>query len=498
MDLKEKIKQLPHKSGVYLFIDKKGKALYIGKAGSLKNRVSSYFSKSHVYSLKMTNMIDRIHDVEYIITASEMEALLLESRLVKINKPYYNTQLKDDKSYPYIQISIKHPFPAIQLIRENSQTNEQEVRYYGPFVDVELTRKAVKKLRQIFKIRNCNERKYEKGKACLDFQIGLCSAPCVPKIEKNDYRKNVKECCLLLSGQHQILLRNLRREMNIASQLMFYEKAAAIRDTIKMIEKVISQEKISRCYRKKLDMYLNERINDSSIRRALLDLQNYLGISTIPLHIEAFDISNIHGQEAVGSMIVFKSGIPDRKCYRHFRIKEVKGINDFEMMREILYRRFRDNHLKSEKLPDLVLLDGGKGQLSIVHKVLQELNVEANLVALAKREEELYRPGKKEPILLPEHSEAFFLVQRVRDEAHRFAIQYHKKLRSKRIKKSIIDFIPGIGEKRKQQLLSKFKSIEHIRKAEIDELVKIWGVGEKTAHKIKDILEVWYDSGVQG
>ncbi len=493
MNVTEKIKQLPQQSGVYLFKDYTGEIIYIGKAISLKNRVSSYFSRSQSHSAKVSKLIDRIHDVEHINTASEMEALLLESSLVKKYRPYFNTQLKDDKSYPYIQISTGHSFPAIHFIRKNKKGNDEKVRFYGPFIDVDVTRVAVKKLRQIFGIRNCSERRFKNGRACLDYQIGLCSAPCAGKIDQDNYQKSLKECCLLLTGQHHLLLKELKQEMKIASQLMFYEKAAKIRNTIRMIEKVIIQGRISRSYHRKMKIYQSKKINDISLKNVLLDLKNYLRLPVIPMHIEAYDISNIHGQIAVGSMVVFQSGFPDKKKYRHFKIRDVKGINDFAMMKEVIFRRFRDWHIKGHILPDLVLLDGGKGQLNIINNTLKELNVKINVVALAKREEELFKPGEKESILLPRNSEAFFLIQRIRDEAHRFAISYHKKLRSKLIKNSVIDFIPGIGEKKKNQLLSKFKSIEHIRNAEIDELKKISGIGEKTARKIKDILEVRND-----
>ena len=493
MNIKEKVKQLPLKSGVYLFKNQQDEIIYIGKANSLRNRVSSYFNKSYYHSPKVNQMIEKIYDIEYILTASEMEALLLESNLVKANKPYFNTQLKDDKSYPYIKISRQNPFPAIYLVRRNRVSTDKKTRYYGPFVDVEITRKAVKKMREIFKLRNCTDRKFKQGKACLDFQIGLCSAPCAHKINKDDYQKNVQECCLLLSGQHTILLRKLKEEMKIASQLMLFEKAAKIRDTISMIEKVISQEKISRTYRKKLNSYLKEKRNNKSINQALFDLKNHLNLGKIPFHIEAFDISNIHGQLSVGSMVVFIDGIPDKRRYRLFKIREVEGINDFAMMKEAFYRRFRDIKLNNDKLPDLVLLDGGKGQLSSVVKTMNELGIEIELASLAKKEEEIFQPGSKEPVLLPRDSEAFFLIQRIRDEAHRFAITYHKRLRSRQIENSVLDFIPGIGEKRKKQLLSKFKSINHIREAEIKELKQIPGIGEKTANKIKEILEVRYD-----
>ncbi len=493
MDIREKAKQLPPKSGVYLFKNQEGEIIYIGKAISLRNRVSSYFNKSYYHSPKVNQMIEKIYDIDYIPTASEMEALLLESNLVKTNQPYFNTQLKDDKSYPYIKISRQTPFPAIQLVRRNKMTDDKNARYYGPFIDVEVTRKTVKKMREIFKLRNCTERKFKQGKACLDYQIGLCSAPCAQKISQEDYQKSVSECCLLLSGQHTILLRKLREEMKIASQLLFFEKAAKIRDTINMIEKVITQQKISKAYRKKLNHYLQEKRNHTSLKYALLDLKKYLKLATIPSHIEAFDISNIHGQLSVGSMVVFIDGIPDKRKYRHYKIKGVEGINDFAMMKEVVYRRFRDNRINNEKLPDLILIDGGKGQLSSVVEAIQELKIEIELASLAKREEELFQPGNREPIILSKNSEAFFLVQRIRDEAHRFAISYHKKLRSKLIKNSIIDFIPGIGEKRKKQLLSKFKSIDHIKEAKIEELQQIPGIGKKTAIIIKQILEVRND-----
>lgn len=493
MNIAKKIKHLPPKSGVYLFRDKKGEILYIGKANSLKNRVHSYFNQSYSHSAKVTKMIERIADVEVILTASEMEALLLESELVKKHNPYFNTQLKDDKSYPYIQITTSHPFPGIYVLRKNKKMKAEKGRFYGPFTDVEITRKAVKEFRKIFKIRNCRKRKFETGKPCLDFQIGLCSAPCAGKINQNDYQKKVMECSLLLAGKQNILLHDLHKEMKISSQLMLYEKAAKIRDTIRMIEKVIHQGKISKSYQRKLNGYLNGKIDEFLPGKALLDLKNFIGLTVVPTTIEAFDISNIHGQFSVGSMVVFQSGVPEKRKYRHFKIKEVKGINDVAMMGEVIFRRFRDTHLKKEELPDLILLDGGKGQLNMVQHKLEELNLKINLVALAKKEEELYQPEKKEPILLPRNSEMFFLIQRIRDEAHRFAIDYHRRLRRKLQRSSVIDFIPGIGEKRKKQLLCKFKDIDEIRKAEIDELITIAGIGEKTARKIKDILEVRND-----
>lgn len=496
MNIADTLKHLPEQSGVYLFKDEKGVIIYIGKANVLKNRVSSYFKGGTSHSAKVKQMVERIKNIEYIITASEMEALLLESRLVKKYKPYFNIQLKDDKSYPFIQITKGVDFPAIHLIRKSSKIAEQKAKYYGPFTDIETSRKAVQKLRQIFKIRNCSQRKFNLGKPCLDYQIELCSAPCAKKIGQDEYQKKVKECSQLLAGRHKSLLKNLKQEMNIAAQLMLFEKAAEIRDTIRMIEKVISQEKISKSYRRRLSIYLRDSVNRESLQEALRDLQNYLNLTTPPLSIEAYDISNIQGKNAVGSLVYFHDGIPDKKRYKHFKIKYTQGINDYAMMKEILERRF-NNFQSEEELPDLILIDGGKGQLNIVSQVLDELGLQINLISLAEREEQLFQPGRREPVILPKNSAAFFLVQRIRDEAHRFALSYHKKLRSKTIRDSLIDYIPGIGEKKKKLLLSKFKSIEHIKNATIEELKELPGIGEKTARKIKDILEVRYDHTIQ-
>lgn len=497
MSIVETLKHLPEQSGVYLFKDKGGEIIYIGKAIILKNRVNSYFNRNNSHSPKIKQMVDLIDSVEYIITASEMEALLLESRLVKKHKPYFNSQLKDDKSYPFIQITRETDFPAIHLIRKNSKIAENKARYYGPFTDVETTRKAVHKLRQIFNLRNCGQRKFELGKACLDYQIGLCSAPCANKIDEIEYQKKVRECELLLSGRHKSLLNNLKSEMKIAAQLMLYEKAAKIRDTINMIEKVINQEKTSKSYQRRLNIYLQDSINKESLQKALSDLKGYLDLPVLPNSIEAYDISNIQGKNAVGSMVFFHKGMPDKTKYKHFKIKFVQGINDYAMMKEVLIRRFTGTGLKVTEMPDLILLDGGRGQLNIIVQTLQDLNLSLNIVSLAEKEEQLFQPNKKEPVLLPRNSAAFFLIQRIRDEAHRFALSYHQKLRSKEIRNSIIDFIPGIGKEKKKLLLSKFKSIDHLKNASIEELIKLPGIGEKTAKKIKDILEVRHDCNFQ-
>lgn len=497
MNIADTLKNLPEQSGVYLFKDKNGEIIYIGKAGILKNRVSSYFNKGNSQSAKVRQMVERIDNLEYIITASEMEALLLESRLVKKYKPYFNSQLKDDKSYPFIQIAKESDYPSIHLIRKNSRFVEDKSYFFGPFTDIDTTRKAVHKLRQIFKIRNCKQHKFNRGKPCLDYQIGLCSAPCAKLIEKDEYQKKIRECSLLLSGRHKALLNNMKQEMKIYSQLMLYEKAAKTRDTINMIEKVISQEQISKSYQKRLNSYLRDSINRESLQKALSDLQKCLKLPVLPSNIEAFDISNIQGKNAVGSMVSFLNGAPDKKNYKHFRIKYVSGINDYAMMKEVLIRRFTDPELKKMNMPDLILIDGGKGQLNVAFQTLQRLSLPLNLVSLAERDELLFKTGEKEPVILPKNSSAFFLIQRIRDEAHRFALSYHKKLRNREIRDSMIDFIPGIGEKRKRQLLTKFKSIESIKNASIEELKEIPGIGEKTAKKIRDILEVRHDCKVQ-
>ena len=496
MDIKTKINKLPDASGVYFFKNKENKIIYVGKANSLKSRVSSYFRNFSQNSNKICKMVIEIADVEYIVTNSEVEALILESKMIKKNNPYYNAQSKDDKSYPYIKIT-KEEFPQIFFNRKvNYDKKINKANYYGPFTDADATRKVVKSIRQIFKIRGCRQKKFRGTKACLDYQIDLCSAPCINKISKMEYQKRIKEICLFLSGKHKKLLRELYQEMQEDSDNLNYEKAARIRDKIKSIEKIIIGQKANYHIKKQESNYSFKKIEETEEierkkgKKAIIDLKEKLKLDTIPYSIEAFDISNIQGQLAVGSMVVFENGRPKNNDYRRFKVREINRIDDYAMLQEIVERRYKKLLSENKKLPDLILIDGGKGQLSAVNKILNELNINLPVISLAKKEEEIFKIESVEPIILQDNSEALFLLQRIRDEAHRFAIAYHRKIRSKELRNSKIDVIPGIGKKRKNKLLEHFKSIEEIQNASIDEISKVPGIGKKIAKTIQTILEV--------
>jgi len=497
MDIKSKIDKLPDTSGVYFFKDKNGKIIYIGKANSLNSRVSSYFNNSSNLLPKIKKMIEEISDVEYISTGSEIEAIVLERKMIKKNNPYYNTQLKDDKSFPFIRITLELDFPQILFYRKTKEDNiENKSIYFGPFIDSEATRKVIKIIRQIFKIRGCKKKKLRKKDICLDYQIGLCSAPCAELIEKKEYRKMVREACLFLSGRQKKLLRDLYTEMKKLSIQLDFEKAAKVRDKIKSIEEIFKGQRVNFFNNDKKNKYIlikideKEKIEIEKGKQAILELQKQLNLKKTPEVIEAFDISNIQGELSVGSMIVFINGRPKKRDYRRYKIKTVNHADDYAMLQEVINRRYKRLLSEGRKMPDLILIDGGKGQLSAVVKILKYLKLDLPTISIAKKEEEIFNPESEQSIKLPTNSEALFLLQRVRDEAHRFAINYHRKIRGKLVRNSKLDFIPGIGIDRKRKLLENFKSIEEIKNASIDELSQTPGIGVKLAKIIKTVLEV--------
>ncbi len=497
MDIKAKINKLPDTNGVYFFKDKANKIIYVGKANSLKSRVSSYFSNSSQQSLKINKMVKEIVDVEYISTSSEVEALILESKMIKNNNPYYNTQFKDDKSYPYIKITLEEDFPQIFFHRKiNQEKKEDKAIYFGPFVSAEDTRAVIKLIRQIFKIRGCRKKDLKKARICLDYQIGLCSAPCAKMISKTEYQKRVKEICLFLAGGKKRLLHNLYQEMKEASNHINYEKAAKIRDKIKSLEEILKSQELNYYRKDKGNEYFLKKIEEveegeiKKGKRAIFDLKHKLNLKILPEKIEGFDISNIQGKLPVGSLVVFERGRPKKEDYRRFKVKRVNRIDDYAMLQEVVERRYKRLLSEDKKLPDLILIDGGRGQLVAVEKILNTLNLELPVISIAKKEEEIFKPEVYEPIILPPDSEALFLLQRIRDEAHRFAITYHRRIRSKELRNSKLDLIPGIGSKRKRLLLEYFKSIEEIKNASTVEISKIPGFGKKIAETIKAVLEV--------
>ncbi|MBF0522119.1 MAG: excinuclease ABC subunit UvrC [Candidatus Omnitrophica bacterium] len=408
MSLSEKIKALPLTSGVYLMKDAAGKIIYVGKAVSLRKRVGSYFRSSGHEHIKTDQLVREIADIDILETASEAEALILEASLVKQYNPKYNIDLKDDKSYPYIVITDDE-FPRVSIARPRHR--QPGYLYYGPYVDAKLIREALVIIRKIFPFCTC---KTFPTSECLNYHLGLCEAPCVGKVCRENYSRNIHNIRLILEGKKDELYRDLKRAMEDCAQNKDYEQAAKTRDQLRAIGALYSGTK------------------DANYFKEVEQLERALSLPRPPERIEAFDISTIYGQQSVGSMVSFLNGRPDKNNYRRFRIKTVTGIDDFQMIAEVVRRRYTRLKKEGAAFPDLVLIDGGKGQLSSAVEELKKLKVDIPIASLAKREEEIFLPGKRDSIKLPAQSLALKLVQRVRDEAHRFAITYHRKLRAKK------------------------------------------------------------------
>jgi excinuclease ABC subunit C len=566
MNLKKKLELLPAKCGVYLMKDKKEKILYIGKAGSLRERVRSYFHSSRYLSPRMEVMVSQVSDLEYILTDSEVEALILECNLIKKHRPYYNVNLKDDKSYPYIKITNEE-FPSIFPTRTLKEG--EAIRYFGPYTNVKALKKTLKLIHKLFPLRSCRKKLGKPLRPCLNYHIRKCLGPCSGEVKREDYLKVINEIILFLDGRGLQLKKELSQEMNNFARGLKFEEATRVRDQLRALEKVMEEQKISSYSKRNRDVIaLGQKHGRSnaclfSIREGkLLARDNFLlsgarGLekkavmtdfikryyhkaSFIPeeviLENEIGDLESIScwlakkrggkvkihvprrgekaklvkmaaknalsfleearvkemlgaGKEAVGSMVSFKNGEPNKESYRKFKIKTVEGIDDYAMMEEVLRRRYKRVLEENKPLPDLILVDGGKGQLSSALKVLKELGIrELPVLGLAKKKEEVFLPGKTRAISLPPGSGSLRLLQRVRDEAHRFAHTYYRGLREKKVKESLLDQIPGMGEKRKRSLLLHFGSLEKIRKAGVEDLKKL-GISQRLARKISEKLK---------
>lgn len=603
MTIREKLKNLPEKSGVYIFRDRKNDILYIGKARKLKSRVKSYFQSKTYESPKTEALVKKIHDLETIVTDNEVEALILEANLVKEYKPRYNIDLKDDKSFPYIRITNEN-FPRVFLTRRLVRDGS---KYFGPYTNVRNIRTFLNTLKKIFLIRQCNKTFTEKSikegkyKPCLNYHIKKCLGPCIGRIDNNEYNEMIKHIILFLNGKTKAVVEILKNRMNESSENLDFEKAAYYRDRIKLIrnfedkQKVVSTDFVDRdifaIYKeddlacgvllkiregKVLNMfhfYLSgvEFSEKSEIMKSLIQ-QYYLNADTIPDEIllstglkeeenflewftkikgekikfntpkigekfkivemciknakfyldelklqklkeadytprsiralerdlklekeprviEAFDISNISGKDAAASMVYFKNAIPKKSEYRKFKIKTKSTPDDYTMMKEAVKRRYSRLLKEKGELPDLILIDGGKGQLSAAVEILRELNIDKiQIIGLAKRLEEIYLPGKSEPVGIPKTSSGLRLLQRIRDESHRFAVTYHRVLRKKRTIASELDEIHGVGENRKKILLKHFGSVKNLKSASIDQIKDIKGIPEKVAEKVFNYL----------
>ncbi|MBF0330435.1 MAG: excinuclease ABC subunit UvrC [Candidatus Omnitrophica bacterium] len=409
--LKAKISGLPLTSGVYLMKDAAGVIIYVGKAVNLRRRVQSYF-RGKTHHIKTDQLVENITDIDVVLTHSEAAALILEAALVKEHQPKYNIELKDSKSYPYIEISAGE-FPRVSVIRFNkAEQKKKGAVYFGPYVDAGLIREALVIIRKIFPFCTCSPMP---AKACLYQGIGLCPAPCVGAISGKDYARNIKNIALILSGRKDELYRNLKEDMERLAQNKDYEQAAAVRDQLQAIGALYSSSP------------------DANYFKELEQLERALGLVRRPERMECIDISTTMGERSVGSLVSFLNGKPDKANYRRFRIKDVEGMDDFKMVAEVVRRRYGRLKREGAAYPDLVMIDGGKGQLAAAYDELKRLEINIPLISLAKREEEIFVPGKRNPVVLPKDSLALKLLQRVRDEAHRFAIKYHRLLRAGKV-----------------------------------------------------------------
>ncbi len=407
--IKIKIANMPDAPGVYIFKDAKGKIIYIGKAKSLKKRVQSYFGRP--LDTKTQAMVSKIADIGYRLAPSETEAQILEASLIKDNQPRYNIDLKDDKSFPWIRITDEE-FPVVSIMRRKGRQRNDRSLYFGPYTNVKLLRQAIKAVRKIFGFRSC---KNLPGEACLYWRVKLCPAPCVGKINSDNYQKIILRIKLFLESRYEELIKELGKQMHWAVAKKDFERAAGIRDQLNALSSI----RQNRSY--------PAGIGESE------DLGNLLKLDKPPERIEAFDISNISGKLATGSMVSFYQGQPDKNNYRRFRIKTIASIDDYKMLAEVVRRRYLRVIEKKLPLPDLVLIDGGKGHLLTVEKEIKKLGLKVPLVSIAKKEENIYITGRIKPIKLKSDTPALNLIRKIRNEAHRFAIKYHHLLRRKEI-----------------------------------------------------------------
>ncbi len=596
--LDQKIAHLPTRSGIYLFKDKKGTILYVGKAGNIKHRVSSYFQRREGKDAKTLALLEKVADIETIVTDTEKEAFILENNLIKEHRPRYNVKLRDDKTYPCLKLTVEETYPTLCIVR---RIKKDQSLYFGPYPSATSLRETLRLIRRVFPIRTCLDTKFaSRLRPCINYEMGRCLGPCCDKTDPAQYREVVHQVRMFLEGKNRDLVERLEKRMEEESERLNFETAAKIRDQIRHIESVIEKQKIvssdfvnqdvigfhrqdhtaivhplfirtgkllggkgftfpssalpdeeilssflHQYYREGkfipdrilLPMELpeqnliEERLADLKGRKVqiivpvrgdkkhllemarenavkflhaeaeferdqkkiLETLMERLHLKKVPRKIEAFDISNLQGGYAVGSMVSFEDGRPNKDGYRHFKIRTVEGADDCGMMYEVLLRRYQ-KALEENDLPDLVLLDGGKGQLNVAQEVFKELGVKGvDLISLAKErmkegarktEEKIFHPQYKDPLKLGKQSPLLHLLDRIRDEAHRFAITYHKKVRKKGTIQSELDEIRGIGRIKRRELLKRFGSVEKIKRASLEELSRAPKMDWKSARQV--------------
>lgn len=598
-NIEEELKKLPSKPGVYLMHDDKDAIIYVGKAISLKNRVRQYFQSSRNKGVKIEQMVTHIARFEYIITDSELEALVLECNLIKEHRPKYNTMLMDDKTYPFIKVTVQEDFPRVLFAR---QMYKDKAKYYGPYTSAGAVKDTIDLIHKLYGIRTCNKqlpKMQGKERPCLNYHIHQCPAPCQGYISKEEYAKSVKKVLTFLNGDYTPILKELEEKMLAASEEMEFEKAIEYRELLNSVTKIAQKQKITSsdmedkdviamsvdqhdavvqvffirdgrligrdhfCLRiangdsrpdvlsafikqfyagtpyipreimlqyeiedaalieewlsgrkgqkvhiqvpkkgqkeklvelakKNADMVLmqdRERIRREEGRTigAMKEIANLLNLPKLE-RVEAYDISNISGFQTVGSMVVFEKGRPKRSDYRKFRIRGVQGADDYASMEEVLTRRL--SHY--ENYPDLIMMDGGRGQVNIALKVMQQLNIEVPVCGMVKDDKHRTRGIYFHNVELPidRDSEGFRLVTRIQDEAHRFAIEYHRSLRSKEQVHSVLDDIPGIGPTRRKALMKSFQTLEDIKSATEEELAEVEGMNSRAARQVFEFFHI--------
>jgi excinuclease ABC subunit C len=423
----EKVRTLPHAPGVYLMKDHSGVVIYVGKAKSLRSRAGSYFLSAALQESRTSSWVLEICDVDFMECESEVDALLAESRLIKDIQPKYNKDLKDDKSFPYLMISTREDFPRVEVTRTPS---DRGVKLYGPFASAGALRGAVQVLQRIFKFRTCSldinegDERWRWFRPCLLASIQQCTAPCNMRVTKDDYRADIKRLQTFLEGGKKKLLKELREEMQIAAKELAFEKAARLRDEINMLERLDE--------RGELDTHVQPEVFYIDPKKGLAGLQKVLKLTKTPRVIEGVDIAHLGGNETVASLVQFIDGLPFKPGYRRYKIRDVQGVDDFRSIYEVVSRRFRRLSDNQDTFPDILLIDGGKGQLNAARAAFRDQQIEPpTLLSLAKKEEEIFLPGESESLVLSRHAFALRLLQYVRDEAHRFAQHYHHILRGK-------------------------------------------------------------------
>jgi excinuclease ABC subunit C len=494
--VKKKLSDLPHKPGVYLMKDRFGTVIYVGKARDLRKRVTQYFhpSRRMGWDLKFNALVEAIHDLDVHVVRNDPEAVLLEGKLIKEFHPRYNVSFRDDKRFLLLKVNLNDPIPRFTLTRLRQ---DDGARYFGPFASSGALRNTLTMIRRKFNLRGCRpltptEVDY---KHCLYGNLKFCTAPCIGNVTREQYLQQVLAACDFLSGQCEEMQEQLEAEMKSAAVAQDFEKAAALRDALADLRRTTQKTRQF----PRLPYTLPVAIDP---QRDLEELAAALQLPTPPERIEGFDISNISGTFAVASMVSFRNGRPDRSNYRRFKMKTVVGQDDFASMAETVRRRYTrvlreaaeseqtGGRQRPPALPNLILIDGGKGQLNAACAELAKLGLSnIPIIGLAKEFEEIVRPGESEPLRLSHDTGALKLLQRVRDESHRFANTYNAQLRLKKISESILDEFPGIGEQRKAALLKRFGSVQRLRTATIEQIATVPGFGGKAAGELKAFLE---------